>query len=77
MGAGDKVLPGNLFFLFNLSKREENSSSELSDSSSLGGAERVRLELLLKTSDASKSKVVLGQTDKGEGSAGTKGGLFS
>lgn len=33
----------NLFFFFSLSSRDVNSSSELAESSSLEGAERVRL----------------------------------
>ena len=39
---GENEVPVKLFFLFSLSRRDMNSSSELADSSSLEGAERVR-----------------------------------
>lgn len=43
MFRGENVVVGNLFFLFSLSSKEINSSSELGESSMLKGAERVCL----------------------------------
>lgn len=43
MFLGEHVVSRNLFFFFSLSSRDMNSSSELPDSSSLVGADRVRL----------------------------------
>lgn len=58
----------NLFFLFSLSSRDVNSSSELADSSSLEGAERVRL--------GEASDVLWSGTKKGE-KTGSDGELSS
>ena len=43
MFLGENEVLGSLFFFFSLSSRDVNSSSELAESSSLGGADRVRL----------------------------------
>lgn len=57
---GENEVPGSLFFFFSLSNRDVNSSSELADSSSLEGAERVRL------GEASEVGVLWGGRGKGE-----------
>lgn len=64
MFLGENEVLGNLFFFFSLSSRDVNSSSELADSSSLEGADRVRL------GEASDVGVLWGGRKKGEGTGG-------
>lgn len=70
---GENEVLGHLFFFFSLSSRDVNSSSELADSSSIEGAERVRL------GEASDAGVVCGGRETGEdmGGKGSDGELSS
>lgn len=61
---GENEVLVNLFFFFSLSNRDVNSSSELVDSSSLEGAEKVRL------GEASDVRVLWGGREKGDGTGG-------
>lgn len=57
---GENVVPVSLFLFFSLSRRDVNSSSELSDSFSLEGAERVRF------GEAGGVVVLWGRKEQGE-----------